>query len=727
MIPYKKFNKDFCIIEDITNKSYTKHFEGAMTQGNGYIHIRGSYEEGLVAAPQNEEYMRMPANVTIEKPRHPRSKSGTFIPGVTGNHPLLNEEMVNLPFMFCISIYEADERFDMDLSKLLSYERWLDMRDGVMYRNFLWQTKNSNKIHCSYKRFVSMENPNILYFQGEFSAESECSIKLIDESDTDIKTNGYNHFSKVEKYENGYNITTDSGTVVKITSAFKGDCIKIDKKKDRNEFTLNIGPEQTVTFTKIVCFSTSRDDKNGLAKYKTVEDYLKENEFSIDAEYKKSEKIWSKMWSKSQIVIEGDEKAQYGINFCTYHLLRSINRGDDRVAICAKGFAGEAYFGHFFWDTEIYLLPFFLYTTPQYAKNLVNFRVKTLNGAKNNAKKLGYKGARYPWESSVSGEEQCPNWQYADNEIHITADVAFGMWHYYCNTGDIDFLKKAAIVYVEMSRYWCGRCYENKDKSIHINGVMGPDEYICFSNDNTYTNYMVKYALQTTRKVVDVLMEHDRNILKKLGTSKEEINTFMSIANRIVIEKKENLYLQCKGFDEFEEVDFDSVWKDKTKFFGSVISQEHNYRIKALKQADVLMLPYLFDSFMTGDELRANFDYYFPYTTHDSSLSNIIHSILCSKLGQTDDAYNLFNKSLNIDMDLEKCGAAEGIHIANCGGIWQAIIFGFAGLKWSYESEKPILNPKLPKQWKKLKFSLCFKNKQYNITITDQECKVADE
>ena len=185
--------------------------------------------------------------------------------------------------------------------------------------------------------------------------------------------------------------------------------------------------------------------------------------------------------------------------------------------------------------------------------------------------------------------------------------------------------------------------------------------------------------------------------------------------------------MQCKDFENFEEIDFDTVWKDKTKFFGSTISQEHNYRIKALKQADVLMLPYLFNDFMTIDELRENFDYYFPYTTHDSSLSNIIHSILYSKLGQTDDAYTLFKKSLDIDMDLKKCGASEGIHIANCGGIWQAIIFGFAGLKWAYESDSLVLNPRLPKQWKKLRFSLRFKNRRYNVTITGKNYEVQAE
>ena len=487
METYKKFSDIFCIKEDISKKSYSKHFEGAMTQGSGYMHIRGSYEEGLVSAPQNEEYMRMPANVTIEKPRHPRSKFGTYIPGVVGKHPLLNEEIVNLPYPFYIELWDGEERFDMDSSSVESYSRWLDMRDGVMYRSFIWKTKNGNKINCGYKRFVSRKNPNIIYLQGEFIAECDCVLTLRDDIKSDVKTNGYNHFANVRKSSGKCDISTDSGTNVSITSSICGDTDFYEKDGVR-EGELMLKAQKPMSITKVCCYYTSRDNENYLIKYKNIDEYLNENPFSIDEEYKKSSVEWEKLWDLSHITIKGDDKAQYAVNFSAYHLLRSIDCGDDRVAVCAKGFAGEAYFGHYFWDSEVYLLPFYLYTNPGLAKNLVSFRYKTLDGARDNAKRMGYEGARYPWESSITGEEQCPNWQYADNEIHVTADVIFGMWHYYCNTKENDFLEKAAEVFIETSRYWCSRCYENEDKSIHINGVMGPDEYICFSNDNTYTN-----------------------------------------------------------------------------------------------------------------------------------------------------------------------------------------------------------------------------------------------
>ncbi len=712
MKKYKEYSELFCIKQTDFSPKTTKHFEGILTQGSGYLHIRGSYEEGLVAAPQDEEYMRLPANVTIEKPRHPRSKFGTYIPGITGNHPLLNNEVVNLPYPFLIQPSVDNEVLDTDKSKISNHIRYIDMRDGVLYRSFDWETKSGVVIHAEYKRFISRHNPNIVLWQGEFTADTPCTLHINDTIYSKVKTNGYSHFDVAEENDGYCRLITDTDDTVEITSK---------TYPDGNVFKLTAN--EPVTLTKICCYSTSRDNENPLIRYKNVNEYLSEHSLDINEEYRLSEKKWAELWADSRIEIAGDDSSQYAVNFSIYHMLRCIDINDSRVAICAKGFAGEAYFGHFFWDTEIYLLPFYLYTNPELAKSLVEFRINTLDGAKINAKKLGYNGARYPWESSVSGEEQCPNWQYADNEVHITADVVFGLWHYYANTGDTDFLKSALNVFIETSRYWCERVYRKNDGSVHLNGVMGPDEYICFCNDNTYTNFMVKKALEITLDAIQILSDID---LSDYSITQAELDLFKYIAENIAIEKKENgIYMQCKDFEEFEDIDFDTEWKDRSVMFGKCFSQERNYRSKALKQADVLMLPYLFDGFMSKEELKRNFDYYFPVTTHDSSLSNIIHSILLAKSGDAEQAYGLFKKSIDIDLNAEAGGAAEGIHIANCGGIWQSIIFGFAGLCHSYEEITPSLNPQLPDAWEKLSFPLYFKNERYCITITKENCDIS--
>lgn len=715
------FIKDFdCIYENGIDKKTTKQYEGMFTQGSGYMHIRGSYEEGILAEPQNEEYMRMPANVTLEKAHNTRSKFGTYIPGITGNHPLLNEELVNLPFPFSISVYVDNERFDVDECNVTEHKRWLDFKDGVLYRHFVWNTESGVKIVAEYRRFVSRYNPNIAYWQGNISSDKTCKLYVEDTIFNDVKTNGYNHFKETESRPGYCRVVTDTNEEVVISSEIHSNKAEFYSSNGKTVMNTDVS-EEGITITKACCFHTSRDGENVSVKYESIVQYLSENSLSYDDEYMRSYDCWKSLWESSRIKIKGDADAQLAVDFSTYHMLRSINQSDNRVAICAKGYAGEAYFGHYFWDTEVYLLPFYLYTNTKLAKSLVEFRIKTLPGAMKNAVRYHYDGAKYSWESSIYGDEQCPNWQYADNEIHITADVVFGLWHYYKNTEDIDFLKNAIPVFVETSKYWCSRVYENKDATIHINGVMGPDEYICFCNDNTYTNYMVKYALSVTVEAIDILMDVFCGKIEDFGTTNNEYEKFKYVAENIVIEKRnDGLYWQCKDFDKFEDVDFSKVWTDRSKMFGSIISQERNYRSKALKQADVLMLPYMFSNFMTDEELDMNFSYYYPITTHDSSLSNIIHSILLSRMGDTQTAYKLFKKSVEIDLNVEKCGAAEGIHIANCGGIWQSIIFGFAGLQRAYESDKPTFKSILPKHWEEISFNLEFKGKKYSVTITKE-------
>jgi trehalose/maltose hydrolase-like predicted phosphorylase len=720
---YKQPDKLWCITENKLNKDTTKGFEGMFAQGSGYLQIRGTFEEGLAAAPQNEEYMRMPANVTIEKPHHPRSKSGVYIPGITGTHPLLKEEIVNLPNFLVLEVYADEEKLDMDTSDILNYSRSLDLRDGVLYREFDWNTKFGAMIKCEYTRFVSRNTPNIVVQSVRFTADKDCQIDVKSDINTEVRTNGFNHFIKVSKSYIDNKVLTQVETdnqdkVLMMTEIFSENFDFTADEGDYSEIILTA--DKTVTINKLSCAMTTRDLTDEECSFDTLSEKLSSSKQKFNSLYNDNAKEWIDMWNRSKVIIDGDENAQRAVNFSIYHLLRASNYKDNRTAICAKGFAGEAYFGHFFWDTEIYLIPFFLYTNPEIAKSLVEFRINTLNGAKRNAKVYGYDGAKYPWESSITGDEQCPNWQYADNEVHINADVALGIWHYFCATGDEKFLVKSIDVLIETAKYWTCRAEFKANGEININGVMGPDEYCCFSNNNAYTNYMVVNTLKYTLEAVKIAEKY--NVTTDL--SEEQISKIKLIIKKLPLKcNKSGILMQCDGFDKFEELDFDKIWTDKSKPFGQFISQERNYRSKALKQADVLMIPYLFNKAMDKETITKNYNYYYKYTTHDSSLSCIIHSIICAHLGDTKAAYNLFNKSLSIDLGT---GAAEGIHIANCGGIWQGIVIGFAGMKWSYENDKLEFEPNLPKEWKRLEFNIHFKGKFYNVSIADNNTVVTE-
>ena len=716
MESYKKFDALFCIEERQNQRNYTKYYEGALAQGSGYLQIRASYEEGLACAEQNESYMRLPANVTVETPRHPYSKWGVYVPGITGIHPLLKEELVNLPYLPALKVSAGKTCLDMELPAISGYRRYLDMRDGVLYREFDWKT-DTGVLHCRFRRYLPRHLKRVLIQEMEFSAVSgECGLAIRNLIDMQVKTNGYNHFLRQQYEEKGGSclagITTDNGDEVRMASMlFAGDCMA-----PCGEVSCYVAKGETLRLTKLSAVSTSRD-LDGFLSFSELEQLLMQCREKEQTLYERHEQQWAQLWDKSAVLIEGDDEAQKAVNFSVYHLLRCVNPDDSRIAICAKGFAGEAYFGHFFWDTEVYLLPFYLYTNPELASKLMEFRINTLPGACQNAREYGYPGARYPWESSVSGREQCPNWQYCDHEIHVTADVVHGLWHYYQATGDRAFWKKALPVLKETSQYWMARV-EYREGKVSLNGVMGPDEYTCFCNNNAYTNFMAAHSLRITADAMEEAGEAvDASWIQKI---RETADGLMASVNW------DGIIPQCDSFEKYEEPDFSVLWPDKSQPFGKMISQERNYRTKALKQADVMMLPYLFPARFSKEQTEENFDYYFPYTTHDSSLSVIVHSILCSRMGRTQQAQELFQKALGIDLDETVQGAAEGIHIANCGGIWQGVVMGFAGMEWGYDTKQPVFHPRLPEKWKSLSFSVCMNGKRWHVVIRDGKAELTE-
>ncbi len=737
---------ELCLAEGALEPASTKHFEGAFTQGSGYLHVRGCHEEGLAAAPQDEAYMRLPANVTLEKPRHPRSKRGTYVPGITGQHPLLREELVNLPWIMELVVLADGERLDMDTSRIEDYERALDLGNGVLARTFTWKTARGAVLRAFYRRYVSRRRQKVCVQEVQYECRSgECLLRLESGIDARVRTNGFDHFASIDCAAEGSRarvlVTTDTGDRVALCSETRADGLDFlpaggDSRRPVAVAEKRLRAGDAVSLLKIGAVATSRDLPPDLAagtaapSAPAVRDVEAAAHAELDAAFAARDTLfaehaaeWASMWKKSAVVIEGDPASQKALNFAIYHLLRAANPADGRVAVCAKGSAGEAYFGHFFWDTEIYLLPFYLSTRPEAARALVEFRIATLPGAERNAALYGYKGARYAWESSVTGDEQCPNWQYADFEVHVTADIVHALRHYAAATGDQDMVTRAADLLVQTSRYWLSRVERKADGQVNLNGVMGPDEYLCFSNNNAYTNGMVKRALLFTLETLRGMKARQPDayaaLARRRGVTDAELGEFAAVAAALPIRTraKDGVVLQCDGFEQLEDIDFASVWKDRSRPFGHVISQERNYRSKALKQADALMLALLFPSEHGEEKLAPSFDYYEPLTTHDSSLSSVIHSILAARLGRDQAAWDFFRRALNIDLDAGAGGAAEGIHIANCGGIWQAVIMGFAGMSWAYETGTPRFQPRLPRHWASLRFPLCWKGRNYTVRI----------
>ncbi len=734
----------WCLIEEGYKKDFGKHYEGLFTQGNGYMHIRGSFEEGVSGAVQDEEYLRMPANVTLEKPRHEESKWGTFIPGVVGNHPLLKEEIVNLPYFLYMDFTVAGEKLDMKDSTITEYKRWLDLRDGILYRSFIWHTKTGFELKCLFTRFISLaekhlclQKVNIEVLFGEGVIHVDGGI------DYGVRTNGYNHFQKINaSNEDGDGITvetiTDKGNRVRMQSCIKsGSDIpwKVAKKNNKVLLCGSIAIKQgdCLEIQKATAVATDRDLEEGELIYRVstyLDGFYKEG---WDALYRRHVNTWRNKWESSDIKITGDPKAQLAIRMSVYHLIRSNSEEDPRVAICAKGYAGEAYFGRYFWDTEINMLPFYLHTNPKAAKNLILFRYETLEGARKNAKAYGYEGARYAWESSVTGEEQCPNWQYCDHEVHITADVVYALCHYVSSTGDIEFIWDYGIdIMVETARYWRKRINCNKDGQYSLIGVMGPDEYLPMTRNNSFTNRMVKFSLNKTVEYLEYLKNEDQGkygeVRNRLHLKSSEIELFREFGEKLILPYDEltEVIPQSEDFEHYEDIDFDLIWKDRTKPFGTFLSQERNYRSKALKQADAVELMLLFPKDFTQKQMVHTYDYYEPITTHDSSLSASVHGIMAARMGRMTEFEKFFKKAMEIDLSPESKGAAEGIHIANCGGLWQMIVYGIAGLNSALWNEDVRLEPQLPDGWNALEFTLVWHEKRYRVTINKEKHEIVE-
>ena len=396
---------------------------------------------------------------------------------------------------------------------------------------------------------------------------------------------------------------------------------------------------------------------------------------------------------------------------------------DRRVAIDPKGAAGEAYCGRYFWDTEMFTLPMFLYTRPEVGRVLAGFRVSSLDGARRNARRYGYPGARYAWESSPAGDEHCPNWHYADHEVHVTADVAYGLWHaHLVDPDDLPFLTRVTEVLTETARYWCERVtYRRERDEYELLMVMGPDEYTPFSRNNAYTNHMAALALHLTRQAWDALTQADPNAAEhlraELKLADDELARFTEIAGklRLPYDQDRRLVLQSDDFFDQEPLDFARWWPDRSQPLGRCVSQERLYRSRVLKQADVVQLMVLFPHRFDAEQMRAAYETYELLTSHDSSLSRSMHAILAAWLGKDDEALRLWDES--VGLDLRVGSATEGIHAACAGGNWQAAVFGFAGVQTRMQSDILHIDPHLPRRWSALKFPLVWRGQRLRVTI----------
>jgi len=496
-------------------------------------------------------------------------------------------------------------------------------------------------------------------------------------------------------------------------------------------WTWTTRPGQVVSFARLISIARSQGRKPDVAQ--SAREALKAAKaLGWRGVLAAHEAAWSERWRVSEVEIGGDPAAQTALRFALYHLNGAANPADEHVSIGARALTGDDYLGHVFWDTEIYLLPFYALTWPEAARALLMYRFHTLDAARAKATRLGWRGALYAWESADTGAEASPaqviapdrqvvNILCGTQEQHISADVAYAVWQYWQATADERFLLAAgAEILLETARFWASRAELDGDGVRHIRGVIGPDEYHQHIDDNAFTNVMAQWNIRRGLDVAALMRERWSpqwtSLSSRLGVDDAELKGWREAADTIAtgLNPKTGLYEQFTGYFGLEPVDL-AAYAGRSVPMDVVLGRARTQGSQVIKQADVVALLALLPEAFAGETGRANFRYYEPRCGQGSSLSAALHGLVAARLGDGEMALRYFRKTAAIDLADTQAADAGGVHIAALGGLWMTAVFGFAGL--SLHSDGVALDPRLPPGWTRLAFPLQWRGRRIRIAI----------
>ncbi|MBU4376849.1 MAG: glycoside hydrolase family 65 protein [Candidatus Omnitrophica bacterium] len=723
-------NDEFWLIkEDGWEKSLQKIRESQLSLGNGYLGARSVLEE-------------LPYDST----------PGTYVAGIYDKMGSQVAELVNLPNPINFKFSIEGEKFDLVAMDFLEHKRALNMKKALLTRHTIYRDSKKRCYDYQSLRFVSLHDKNIGAMQVAFTPlDSNCELEV----NTGIDTSIYNSGGISEGRKRHFRIkelaqSRDAGYIRINTLDKKHEIVywagfyyEIDGKKvfaKDNFFTLNLKQNQTVIFTKVFWIKDFPYEENrNDYRESTYKMFCKSFRRSFRDLLDEHVKAWEKLWDKADILIGGTANLQQNLRFNIYHMLIASHCDNGFSSIGARTLSGEGYHGHIFWDAEIFLMPFYLFNFPKVARNMLLYRYRRINEARKLAKKEGFRGAKFPWESADTGEEETPEWardidrtiiriHTHQMEHHITSDIAYALYKYYVVTNDEDFMEKYGYeMLFETARFWASRVeYNEKKRKYEINRIIGPDEFRISVNNNAYTNMMAKWNLVTAYNMHCRLKKNHclyKDLKEKLNLKEKEAKEWKKIAPKIAINvNKKKVIEEFDGYFKLRKVIPEFADENGIPILPPKLKAKDLGKTQLVKQADVLMLLYLLDDVFSSKTKIANYEFYMPRTVHKSSLSPSIHAIFASFARDMNKAYNLFNVSLRTDISNLFGNTHEGIHAAALGGTWQAVVFGFAGV--SIQKEKLFINPRVPQTWKKTIFSLHWKGNTVNLELANDVIKI---
>ncbi len=707
--------------------------ETVFHNANGYIGIRSNYEEGY---PKGYDTIR-----------------GSYINGfydiadmkqAEKLYGLVEDKQAMLNVVDTQTIYLSidGERFSLFDGTVLESKRWLDMEEGIAGRKIRWCSPKGKQVEIIIKRMTSFVQLALFTIEYRvkalnFSGVLEFSSYHLGEVTNYSNPNDPRVAQDTRKYllpvraqlvdQVSYLSSQTSLSNLKICTAVAHKLSKegrihttIKEHSAICNVEVQLAEGETAVLTKYTVFSDSVRNSNYLTEAKRqMEQALA---IPLEEHYQRQRLYLKEFWENCFLEIKGDDALTKAVNYNMYQLVQSVGK-DEYCNIAAKGLSGEGYEGHYFWDTEMYIQPFFNLTEPTITKNLIGFRYRTLERARENARLLGHKkGALYPWRT-IMGVECSGYFPSGTAAYHINGDIAYSVIAYYLATKDLDFIaREGAEIIFETARLWMdvGNYYQG---SFRINEVTGPDEYTCMVNNNYFTNAAAQYNLRWAVNFYDLLKEAGllQEIADKIKLSASEIEEFRQAEEHMYLPYDEELGINPQD-DSFLAKKVWDIENTPKEHFPLLLHYHplHLYRHQVCKQADTVLAHFIFEDAQSMDTIRNSFTYYEKVTTHDSSLSTCIFSIVASKLGLVDKAYDYFGDSAKLDLFNTHKNTKDGIHTANMGGNFMAIVYGFGGLR--IKESGIYFAPVIPSSWEEYSFQINYEDSQIRVRVTQTSC-----
>lgn len=621
----------------------------------------------------------------------------------------------------------------------------LDMERALHRRRTVFLTEDGKRVTVEAERFASVEDIHLLAMRFRVTAEENADVQIITAIDRGVWDINGPHFEQVIPVEGAV-----SGLILKTGEEKRMAAVGQTVNVTRGEGNVSVhdtqirvhavlGQGETLEIEKYVAICKDTDCKDIWNEAVLCCQRAAKTDFIQLLE--RQREIWRKRYESVGIQIKGDEEAQQAIYYSCYLLFISAPFHTDRVAVPARGLSGQVYKGGMFWDTEIYMLMMFAFCVPSVARNLVMYRIRNLEGARNKAAEYGYRGAFYPWESQENGKDGCTHYNltdiftgrkmrtyFRDKQIHISADVVYGIWKYITITKDYQILLEGgAEVILECARFFCSYAYFKKDKDRYeFLDVTGADEYHERVNNDAYTNYMIHLTMRTAMEVLSYLEQRFHPQYVELMDHLDywqEYENVKEIYEKIYLPSpdRDGVIWQFDGYRKEEDLSIEELYSRiirPNEYLGSPCGLAVNTQI--IKQADVVLLLSLLGEQFQDEVKETNWAYYEPRTEHGSSLSTCIYALLAAQIGKTDWAYKFLMKAARIDLDGDyKLYLGDlyigGTHPAANGGTWMVAVQGFGGL--TPLKDRVRITPHLPEKWEEFGYQFCYGGGSYHVEI----------